>query len=246
MGRVVALVGRRILVTGASSGIGAATARTIVANGGSVGLLARRAGPLAELADELGDRAVAVPGDVTDPASVQAAVAAAAAHLGGLDGLVNAAGVARPSPIADGKPEDWQLTFDVNVVGLLQATQAVLAHLRDTTPADIINISSMSGRRRASVAMTVYSASKFAVHLVSEGLREELADDDIRVTLISPGFVRTAIYDDLAGDALGDRYRTAMQDKGLEPEVVADQVVSALAQPPDVSIVEIASSSSRQ
>ena len=156
-------------------------------------MLARRAEPLDELAAEFGDRAVAVPGDVTDPASVQTAVAAAADHLGGLDGLANAAGVARPSPIADGRPEDWQLMLDVNVVGLLQATQVVLPHLRDTTPADVVNISSMLGRRRPSVAMTVYSASKFAVHLISDGLREELAGDDIRVTLISPAVItRTA------------------------------------------------------
>jgi NADP-dependent 3-hydroxy acid dehydrogenase YdfG len=194
---------------------------------------------------------VAVPGDVADAVSIAAAVAQAAEALGGLDGLVNSAGVARPGRVADAPPQDWQRTFDVNVIGLLHATRAALTHLRAaaaTEPgmADIVNISSMSGRRRPSVEMTVYSASKFAVHLLSDGLREEFADDGIRVSVISPGFVRTAIF--AADDATGTMqlYRERMEATGLDATTIADQVAYVLAQPAGVSVHEIASMSMRQ
>lgn len=240
------LHGRRILVTGASSGIGAAVARAIVAAGGSVALLARRRDHLDQLADDLGDRAVAVPGDVTAVDSTRAAVARAADELDGLDGLVNSAGVARASRIADADPDAWQHMFDVNVVGLLAVTQAALDHLRPESPADVVNISSMSGRRRGSVELTVYSASKFAVHVISDGMREEFADDGVRVTLISPGYVRTPIYDDAPDGGAGARQRDSMHATGLDPDVVARQVVYVLSQPPSVSLVELASTSTRQ
>jgi NADP-dependent 3-hydroxy acid dehydrogenase YdfG len=250
------LDGRRILITGASAGIGAAVARRAVHEGARVALIARTPEPLEALTRELGTAALTVPGDVTDADSIAAAVEQAAETLGGLDGLVNSAGVARPDRIADARPADWRLTFDVNVIGLLQATQAALPHLRDAvsrtdhagTPgvADVVNVSSMSGRRRPSIEMTVYSASKFAVHLLSDGLREELAEDGIRVSVISPGFVRTSIFDADEPDATMRRYRERMEATGLDAGTIADQVAYALAQPPGVSVHEIASMSMRQ
>jgi NADP-dependent 3-hydroxy acid dehydrogenase YdfG len=250
------LDGRRILVTGASAGIGAAVARRAVHDGASVALVARNREPLDALARELGSAAVTVPGDVADATSIAAAVDRAVDALGGLDALVNSAGVARPDRIADARPGDWQRTFDVNVIGLLQATQAALPHLRAAasardaagTPmiADVVNISSMSGRRRPSIEMTVYSASKVAVHLLSDGLREELAEDGIRVSVISPGFVRTSIFDADEPDASMQRYRERMEATGLDADTIADQVVYALAQPAGVSVHEIASMSMRQ
>jgi NADP-dependent 3-hydroxy acid dehydrogenase YdfG len=245
------LDGRRILITGASAGIGAAVARRAVHDGARVALVARRPEPLEVLTRELGARAVAVPGDVADADSIDAAVEQAAETLGGLDGLVNSAGVARPDRFADARPQDWQLTFDVNVIGLLQATQAALPQLRaaaagETGVADVVNVSSMSGRRRPSVEMTVYSASKFAVHLLSDGLREELADDGIRVSVISPGFVRTSIFDVDEPDATMRRYREQMEASGMDADTIADQIAYALAQPPGVSVHEIASMSMRQ
>jgi NADP-dependent 3-hydroxy acid dehydrogenase YdfG len=249
---------RRILITGASAGIGAAVAQRAVHDGARVALVARNPEPLEALTRELGAAAVAVPGDVADAASIAAAVEQAADALGGLDGLVNSAGVARPDRIADARPADWQLTFDVNVIGLLQATQAALPHLRAaaaSTPdgaagtpgvADVVNLSSMSGRRRPSIEMTVYSASKFAVHLLSDGLREELAEDGVRVSVIAPGFVRTAIFDADEPGATMRRYRERMEATGLDATTIADQVAYALAQPPGVSVHEIASMSMRQ
>ncbi|MDE0804500.1 MAG: SDR family oxidoreductase [Acidimicrobiales bacterium] len=231
---------KRILVTGASSGIGTATARAIVASGGSVALMARSADALSELAAELGERAVAVPADVTDADTLDDALAVVENELGGLDGVVNAAGVVRPGGIDRTGPDDWKAMFDVNVLGLLNVTHAALPLLRDNDVSDVINISSMSGRRRASVAMTIYSATKFAVHVISDGLREELADDQVRVTVISPGYVQTPIFDDVSDDALRTRYQDALEKSGLEPSAVADQVVHALDQPAGVNLIEIA------
>lgn len=240
------LDGRRVLVTGASSGIGEACARAIAADGGRVALLARSRQDLERLASELGGRAVASPADVTDRAALRGAVGHAADALGGIDGLVNAAGVARPGRIADGDPDDWRLMFDVNVTGLLEATHAALPHLTANDHADVVNLSSMSGRRRASVAMTVYSATKHAVHVISDGLAEELRPAGVRVTAVSPGFVRTPIFDEVPDDETRRRYQDAMQDQGLAVDDVARQVLHVLRQPAGVELVEIAMLSMRQ
>lgn len=231
---------RRVLVTGASSGIGTATAEAVVRAGDSVALLARSADALGDLAGRLGDAALAVPADVTDPTSVADAMARIETEWGGLDAVVNSAGAVRPGGIDQTGPDDWKLMFDVNVLGLLNVTKAALPLLRDNDVADVINISSMSGRRRASVAMTVYSASKFAVHVVSDGLREELASDGVRVTVISPGYVKTSIFDGVEDDELREEYQGRLEKSGLPPTAVADQVVHALAQPAGVDLVEIA------
>lgn len=239
------LDGRRILVTGASSGIGRSTATALAAAGARLGLLARRRARLEAVAAEVGGAAVA-PADVVDPAGVTAAIDAVADELGGLDGIVNSAGLSRPGAILDADPADWRDTFEVNVLGLLHVTQAAVPHLRGQRPADVVNVSSMSGRRRASVRMTVYSASKFAVHVLSDGLRDELREHGIRVTVISPGFVRTPIFDRPDADDVADEYRRRMEATGLDPEVVAGQIVLALAQPPEVEVIEVASMSTVQ
>ncbi len=237
------LTGRRILVTGASRGIGQASARALARAGAHVALLARSVAPLEELAEELGG--VAVPVDVVDPSATRAAVADAVAALGGLDGLINAAGVVRPGRIGDTPPEDWQLTFDVNVRGLLHVTQAALPALRDAGHADVVNVSSMSGRRVGSPEMGVYAASKAAVHTLSEGLRREVASDGVRVTVIAPGFVRTDIFDGQASPVARDLDRRA-EELGLVPAQVAEVIVHVVAAPPELSHVEVALTSTAQ
>lgn len=237
------LAGRRLLVTGASFGIGEATARAAAEAGARVALLARSEDKLRTLAEELG--AVAVPADVVDADAAREAVAAAAEALGGLDGLVNAAGVARPGPIATTSPSDWQLTFDVNVRGLLHVTQAALPHLAAAEGADVVNVSSMSGRRVGSPEMGVYAASKAAVHALSEGLRREVADDRVRVSVIAPGFVRTGIFDDQDSDA-AERLGHKGREVGLDPRRVADRIIEVLAAPADVVHVEVAMTSPDQ
>ena len=237
------LAGRRLLVTGASSGIGQATARAAAAAGARVALLARSEDKLRALAEELGG--VAVPADVVDAQAARAAVDAAAEELGGLDGLVNAAGVARPGPIATTSPSDWQLTFDVNVRGLLHVTQAAMPHLAAEEHSDVVNVSSMSGRRVGSPEMAVYAASKAAVHALSEGLRREVADDGVRVSVIAPGFVRTGIFDDQGSEA-AERLGHKGQQVGLDPRQVADRIVEVLAAPAGVVHVEVAMTSADQ
>ena len=237
------LAGRRLLVTGASFGIGQATARAAAEAGARVALLARSEDQLRTLADQLGG--VAVPADIVDAGAARAAVDAAAEALGGLDGLVNAAGVARPGPIATTSPSDWQLTFDVNVRGLLHVTQAALPHLAAAERADVVNVSSMSGRRVGSPEMAVYAASKAAVHALSEGLRREVADDGVRVSVIAPGFVHTGIFDDQGSEA-AERLGRKGQEVGLDPRQVADRIVEVLAAPPEVVHVEVAMTSADQ
>ncbi|MEU6701483.1 SDR family NAD(P)-dependent oxidoreductase [Pseudonocardia sp. NPDC046786] len=234
------LAGRRVLVSGASAGIGEATARALAARGARVGLLARRADRLGALADEL-PGAVAVPVDLTDDDAVPAAVGTAAAALGGLDALVNAAGVFHAGEVAPAageqpmaSPQDWRRMFDLNVVALLVLTRSAAPYLVTGTDPAVVSISSMSARRVPTAAGAVYAASKHAVHAVSEGLRMELAPRGVRVTTVSPGFVRTGIVDDWPDGPLRDRYAERLAAVGLDPAVVADAVVHILSSPAQV------------
>jgi len=238
------LGGRRVLVTGATSGIGEATAEAIVSAGGRVAVMARSVDRVVALAERLGG--VAVAGDVTDPTSTERSVECAAAELGGLDAVVCSAGIVRPGGLDATGPDDWRAMFEVNVLGVLHTVKAALPHLRAADLADVVNLSSMSGRRRSSVAMGFYAASKFAVHVLSDNLREELAPDGVRVSIISPGYVRTPIFDTVDDDSQRAHYQEELVAKGLDPEAVAAQVVHALSQPPGVDVLEIAMMSTDQ
>lgn len=239
--------GRRVLVTGASSGIGEATARTLAGAGDRVALLARRADRLRALAEEL-PGAVAVPAELTDDDAATAAVGEAAEALGGLDALVNAAGVFDAGPVttvddhpadapAPTEPDQWRRMFELNVVALLVATRAAAPHLVDGRNPAVVNISSMSGRRVPTAAGAVYAATKHAVHAVSEGLRRELAPRGVRVATVSPGFVDTPIADHWPDGSLRERF-TERLAAGLDPAVVADAVRHVLGSP--AQIVEYA------
>lgn len=232
-----ALDGRRVLVTGASSGIGAAVARAVADAGGRVALVARRADALAAVAAELDG--VAVAADVTDLEATVAATERAAEELGGLDGVVTAAGLARPAGVRDADPADWRVMLEVNVLGTLHAVRAALPHLTAAGHADVVTISSMSGRRVSSPELGVYAATKFGVHALSEGLRRELAPDGVRVTVMAPGLVDTPIFAGQEHPVAG-RLREAVASHGLAPEDVADRIVEVLAAPPHVVQVEVA------
>lgn len=227
---------RRVLVTGASSGIGRAIAVACADAGARVAGIARRAERLEELADAHG--VVPVAGDVTADGA-PSLVASAVDALGGLDVLVNAAGIARMGLIADTDPSDWRAMFDVNVLGLLEVTQAALPALKDGG-GSIVNISSMSGRRIPAAEGGVYSATKFAVHAISEALRMELQESGVRVTTMAPGFVSTEIFDDRPDSAVTERYRKMAAGVGMEAEDVAAAVLHALTAPASVGMVEIA------
>lgn len=238
------LDGRRVLVTGGTSGIGEATARAVLAEGASVALVARSADAVMDLADRLGERAHGVPCDVTDPESIGRAVQAAVDALGGIDVVVCSAGVFRPGGIESTTPADWRAMFEVNVLGVLNTVSAALEALREADRADVVILSSMSGRRRPSVELGFYSASKFAVHVLSDSLHEELAPLGVRVSIVSPGFVNTPIFDRLEDEELRARYQTAAAAEGLDPAAVAAQIVHQLRQPPGVDLFEIAMLSS--
>jgi NADP-dependent 3-hydroxy acid dehydrogenase YdfG len=234
------LTGRRILVTGASSGIGAATARALDAAGARVALMARTTSALEEVASDCTDAHVAA-ADVTHADTIAPAVEAAASALGGLDGLVNAAGVAFTGGVRDGDPDEWRTTYEVNVLGLLAVTRAALPHLLEADLADVVNVSSMSGRRVGSAAMAIYAGSKHAVHAISQGMALELADTPVRTTVLSPGYVDTPIF-----EGIDEEYRERTATKGLTPTSVADQVVHVIGQPAEVRLVEVAFVSTAQ
>lgn len=233
------LQGRRVLVTGGSSGIGRAVATAVADAGGHVVATGRDEERLAEVAAH--DRVTAVTADLTERDQVDGLVADAVAALGGLDVVVNSAGVARPSGVVDADRDDWRLQLDVNVLAVLDVTQAAMPHLLDSDHGHVVNVSSMSGRRVASWQMSVYSATKFAVHALSEGLRKEVAEHGVKVTVVSPGYVDTPIFSDV-----DEEYESRTEAQGLAPDDVARAIVHALAQPPEVQVHEIALTSLRQ
>lgn len=229
---------RRILVTGASSGIGEGIARACAGAGAQVAVLARREERLRALAEELGVTPVVA--DVTDSDALRTAVERAATALGGLDGLVNNAGVMRGDLLMASDEADWRAMFAVNDIALLVATQAAVPHLRGAGGGDVVNVSSMSGRRVPRAGEGTYCGSKFAVHAMSEGLRRELHGDGIRVTVIAPGMVATEGNAPTGGTGLLEELRDPDSDRSIRPAHVARAVVYALGEPPEVTIREIA------
>jgi NADP-dependent 3-hydroxy acid dehydrogenase YdfG len=229
---VPSLVGRTAIVTGASSGIGAATARALTAEGVHVAGGARRVERLADLGAALAEQL-----DVTDPESCERFVERAVAHLGGLDILVNAAGLGLGrDPFWESSDEDERTVIGTNVNGLLRMTRLCLPHLRDG--GHIVNLGSVAGRQPYENA-AVYVASKYAVRGFTYALREDLLGRPIRLTTVDPGLVETEFsLVRFRGDA--DRARAVYA--GLEPvrpEDVAECVVFALTRPANVNVDEI-------
>ena len=183
------LAGRTVIVTGASSGIGASTARLLHAAGANPVLAARRAGRLAALSEELGG-ALAVPTDVTAPEQVRALVSAALDRHGHVDGLVNNAGASLHGPLDQVDLAEFSQVVQLNVVGLLAMTQAVLPAMRARGFGRIVNISSGTTRRVAA-GVGAYAATKSAVNMLSGVLRQELAGDGIAVSLLLPSITAT-------------------------------------------------------
>ena len=231
------LAGRVAVVTGASSGIGGATARLLAKEECNVVLAARREDRLIALAAELGEGALVAPTDVSDPAACAALVARTLERFGSLDILINNAGLGLYGSIAEGDPEDWRKMFDVNVLGVLYTTRAAVRQMLRQGAGDVLFVSSLAGRRVPRADGTVYAATKHAVNAIAEGLRMDVHEKGIRVLNIEPGLVRTEFPESSHPSA--QKYYAEKVYTPLEAEDVARAVVYALLQPPRVSVNEI-------
>jgi NADP-dependent 3-hydroxy acid dehydrogenase YdfG len=224
------------VVTGASSGIGEATARALAASGYRVALLARRLDRITTLADELGNGSIAIQADVTDRDSIVAAADRVRSELGTADVLVNNAGVMLLGPFDSEQREDFRQMIEVNLVGAITATEVFLDQLKDGG-GDIVNISSVAGRT-ARAGNGVYAATKWGLNGWSESLRQELLPD-VRVTLIEPGVVATELPNHITHadtkQAVGQMYDKAE----VTAEDVAEIINFVLARPRRLVINEV-------
>jgi NADP-dependent 3-hydroxy acid dehydrogenase YdfG len=221
------------LVTGASSGIGAATAKALAAQGAVVALLARRADRLQELKTEIesaGGSALVVPVDVTDAEEVSAAVARSVAEFGRLDTVVNNAGLIRMGSAAEAPLQDWDDLVAVNIQGVLYVTRAALPHLIEAAAdsprgvADLVTISSTAGWV-ARPGTAVYSLTKFGVNAFSEGVRQEVLGKRVRVGVVGPGTVDTEIVSHLAAPSRAAFEQQTADMVKLRSEDIADAVI---------------------
>ncbi|UQN08867.1 SDR family oxidoreductase [Deinococcus sp. QL22] len=236
------LSGKIALVTGASSGIGAATALALAQEGAAVALVARRQDRLEQLAQsiqEAGGRAAVIVADIAQPEQARNAVAQTVSQLGGLDILVNNAGLMLLGPVAGADPDDWHRMMDLNVLALMHLTQAAVAVMKPKQSGHIVNISSVSGRG-ASPTSAGYSATKWAVGGFSEGLRQEVRLDRIRVTVIEPGVVATELTDHITHQDTKTTYESRISTMvPLEAEDIAAAVVYAVTQPERVNVNQL-------
>ena len=239
------LTGCVALVTGASSGIGEATARTLSGLGATTVLVARRADRLEQLADELGGagaRVLVVQADVTDQAQAGGAVEQAVSELGRLDIVINNAGVLAMGPIATTPVDDWHDMIATNLEGLLFVTQAAVPHLINAAKdsprrvADLVNVSSTSARTQRS-GTAVYSLTKSGVNAFSESLRQELIPSSVRVSVIEPGTVQTDLI--APPDAKPSAAATSSGIELLRPQDIADAIAYMVTRPRRVAINEI-------
>jgi NADP-dependent 3-hydroxy acid dehydrogenase YdfG len=236
------LQGKVCVVTGASSGIGAATARKLAGAGAAVALTARREERLNELSQEIesgGGRALAIPADITKEDEARSVIERANSELGRLDVLINNAGVMLLGPIQGADTEEWRRMVDINLLGLFYCTHAALPVMRDQGGGHIVNISSVAGRT-ASLGVAAYNATKWGVVGFSEGLRQEALHVKVRVTVIEPGFVATELQDH-STDPMAKAAIEDMRQKTtpLEAEDIAESIYYAVSQPERVSVNEI-------
>jgi NADP-dependent 3-hydroxy acid dehydrogenase YdfG len=243
------LSGKAVAITGASSGIGEATALALARAGASVALGARRKDRIDALAariEDEGGTVIALEVDITDEAQARGFVEAAHERFGRLDSLVNNAGVMLLGPVEQADSEQWRTMIDVNVLGLLYCTSAALPFMRAQGSGDIVNVSSVAGRF-ARAGNAVYAATKFAVGAFSEGLRNEVTEGGIRVTLIEPGMVDTELQSHNEGEVREtlDAMRAQIGEI-LRAQDIANGILYAISQPPHVAVNEVLIRPTRQ
>jgi NADP-dependent 3-hydroxy acid dehydrogenase YdfG len=236
-----------IVITGASSGMGEATARELAKQGATVVLGARRLERIQALAEELngqGGRALAVQTDVTNQAQVKALVDAAVQHYGRIDVLLNNAGLMQLALLDKLKVEGWDAMIDVNFKGVLYGIAAALPHMQQKG-GHIINVSSVAGHKVTPTA-AVYAATKHAVRALTEGLRQEVKPYNLRTTIISPGAVDTELANHITDTEVAAGIQQYNAEYSISPDTLARAVVYALSQPQDVDINEILFRPTRQ
>ena len=240
--------GKVVVITGASSGLGEAAARLLADEGATVVLGARREDRISALADELtrrGDKALAIPTDVTRRDQVQRLVDRAVEAYGCIDVLINNAGLMPLSPLDRLKVDEWDRMIDVNLKGVLYGIAAALPHMQRRKSGHIINVSSVAGHKvRAGGA--VYAATKHAVRALSEGLRQEVKPYNIRTTVISPGVVLSELPTTASEPDVSANLEKMYGELGIPPESFARAVVFAMSQPEDMDVNEILFRPTRQ
>jgi NADP-dependent 3-hydroxy acid dehydrogenase YdfG len=237
-----------IAITGASSGIGAATALELAGRGAAVVLGARRTDRLDSLAKRIradGGRAETLEVDVTRRADLEQLVALAVNRFGRLDVLVSNAGVARIAPVADLDTSDWDAMIDVNLRGVLHGIAAALPVFRKQGHGHLVTVVSTSGLKIVPT-QAVYAGTKNAVRTLLEALRQESTDGVLRTTSISPGFVRTELVDYIDDPGQREQAQQAMAALGISPDAVARAIAFAIEQPDDVEIGDMTIRPARQ
>jgi NADP-dependent 3-hydroxy acid dehydrogenase YdfG len=227
---------RVAVITGASSGIGEATARALAADGHRLALLARRAERIQTLASELGNGALAIEADVTDRASIVAAAERVQRELGGADILVNNAGVMLLAPFTSDQWAEHRQMIEVNLLGAIATTEVFLDQLRDGG-GDLVNISSVAGRT-ARVGNAVYAATKWGINGWSEGLRQEL-QPDVRVMVIEPGAVATELTDHITDEQTKRATKEFVRDLAITAQDIAEVIAFAVSRPRRMTLNEI-------
>jgi NADP-dependent 3-hydroxy acid dehydrogenase YdfG len=238
-----ALDGRRIVITGASAGIGEATAVALAGEGAAVALAARRKDRIDALAARIeaaGGRAVAIEADVGDEAQARALIETAASELDGIDGLINNAGVMLLGLVQGAETEEWRRMVNVNLLGLLYCTHAAVPLMRDGGSGDIVNISSVAGRS-ARMGAAVYNTTKWGVVGFSEALRQECQHIGIRVICVEPGWVETELQGHNTNPMVVEAMEKARQriDEVLTADDIARAILFAVSQPDHVAVNEV-------
>jgi NADP-dependent 3-hydroxy acid dehydrogenase YdfG len=233
--------GKVVAISGASSGIGAATARLLAARGATVVLGARRGQRLEALAEEIraaGASAATCVVDVTRREDLEALVTTAVERFGRLDVLVSNAGIARLGPLADGDLDGWDAMIDVNLRGVLHGIAAAMPVFRRQGEGHFVTTVSTSGLKIVPT-QGVYAATKNAVRTLLEALRQESTDGLLRTTAISPGYVRTELVDAVEDPVAREQAQRSMERLAIAPEAVARAIAFAIEQPRDVEIGEL-------